>query len=67
MLEDAESLLSQMMGKQALFLFFYIYVLNLSPEEAARMMKISVHGIYTHKGRALRALRKEMIGDADYG
>ena len=45
----------------------YIYVLNLSPEEAARMMKISVHGIYTHKGRALRALRKEMIGDADYG
>ena len=45
----------------------YIYVLNLSPAEAARMMRISVHGIYTHKGRALSALRKEMIGDAEYG
>lgn len=45
----------------------YIYALDLSPEEAARMMKISVHGVYTHKGRALRALRKELIGDADYG
>ena len=45
----------------------YIYAQDLSPEEAARMMKISVHGVYTHKGRALRALRKELIGDADYG
>ncbi len=45
----------------------YIYVLNLSPAEAARMMRISVHGIYTHKGRALSSLRKEMIGDAEYG
>ncbi|MBP3805644.1 MAG: hypothetical protein J6I76_17445 [Oribacterium sp.] len=45
----------------------YIYALDLSPEEAARMMKISVHGVYTHKGRALRALRKELTGDADYG
>ena len=45
----------------------YIYAQDLSPEEAARMMKISVHGVYTHKGRALRALRKELIGDSDYG
>ena len=45
----------------------YIYALELSPEEAARMMKISVHGVYTHKGRAIHALRKEMIGDTEYG
>ena len=46
----------------------YYYVLDLEPKEIARKLRISPHGVYTHKGRALKKLRKEMISRGDgYG
>ena len=66
---DSEKLAEALkrLSKQQKHVIGYTYVWDMKTNEIARNMGISPHGVYTHKGRALKKLKNEMNGETMHG
>lgn len=66
---DSEKLAEALkkLSKQQKYVIGYMYVWDLTTDEIAMNMGISSHGVYTHKGRALKKLKKQIVGETMHG